>query len=168
MNANQPKQSEIVVRKTVKLPKISDLLDIMNSSSCHQDQSHSQKALANDWTSKFAYSQSTKESLPTIKKDGAHGLSNQEIKLRKKFIKEVNQAYKIAPFLPAMKAKSKKIVKSSNEMKLLNLRKANTENHSSSSKKCMVSIKFSQSQNDYLSVHENSFNYNKTTVNDSN
>ena len=59
-----------------------------------------------------------------------------------------------------MKSKSKKITKSQ-DLKFINLYKADTEKPSS--KKCMIRIDFSKSQNDNQSSdHEN--NYNKTNV----
>ena len=57
-------------------------------------------------------------------------MASLEIKLRKKFIREINQARKIAPFVPALKRKSKKITKASHahDLKLPILQKAASEN----------------------------------------
>jgi hypothetical protein len=83
----------------------------------------------------------------------------------------MNRAYKITPFVPAIKPKSKKIMKASSDLRPLTLRKANTENPclSKNSKKCIVSLKFGSCQEGDLIVDENSSNCNKTTtVNDFN
>ena len=74
------------------------------------------------------------------------------MKLRNKFIMEMNRAYKIAPFVPAIKPKSKKIMKTSSDLRSLTLLKAKTENPcvSKNRKKCMVSLKFGSCQEDDL------------------